>query len=292
MSPAKANATRCGALQISTSRPNARCQASSTGAERMTPAAPMPTNAKPSSARSGPMRSSRPTVGRPPIAPAVATRAARPFSATPAYIPRCGALQNVSRPIMRCHDTSHDVPSIATTVPSTPRKSGNVVDDAPSRRIGRAIVAMLTMLVRDVDDLDARSGRPDGHRRDDQPDPPGGASVRHPGQREPSHARERPSVHGLGGRDEGAGAPRLHLDEDPATRIPADEVELAVPGPDVPGDDPDTLRSERFGRDPLPVVPEAAPTVGHDMVIGSRLRAAAPCRTRSRPAASRNRAPR
>src|SRR6266536_2323146 len=214
MSPANAIATRCGALQISTSRPNARCQASSTGAERMTPAAPLPTNAKPSSARSGPMR-----------------------------------------------------------------------------RIGRAIVAMLTMLVRDVDDLDARSGRPDGHRRDDQPDPPGGASVRHPGQREPSHARELPSVHGLGGRDEGAGAPRLHLDEDPATRIPADEVELAVPGPDVPGDDPDTLRSERFGRDPLPVVPEAAPTVGHDMVIGSRLRAAAPCRTRSRPAASRNRAP-
>jgi len=63
------------------------------------------------------------------------------------------------------------------------------------------------------------------------------AAVREPGLRERCEASGLPRIDGLRRGNERPRAPRLHLDERIAARVPANEVDLAVAGADVAGDD-------------------------------------------------------
>ncbi len=84
-----------------------------------------------------------------------------------------------------------------------------------------------------------------------------------PREREGLQPRELPRVDGLRGADERAAVARLHLDEDMAARVLSDEVELAVSGTRIAGDDADPAPFERAGRRGLTKVSERTARVGH-----------------------------
>src|SRR5215475_9568659 len=107
---------RCGGLQSVTSMPNRRCQRSSMGAASTV-------TAMPHAANWNPRLPERPNTRIVPV-PRHVSRASMPkdrmtAALTPAYVMRCGGIQNESRPMTTCHWMSHWTPQPATTLEAT-----------------------------------------------------------------------------------------------------------------------------------------------------------------------------
>src|SRR5262244_1390482 len=103
---------RWGGLQSVTSRPKRRCQRSSMGAASTV-------TAMPHAANWNPRLPERPNTRIVPV-PRHVSRASMPkdrmtAALTPAYVMRCGGIQNESRPMTTCHWMSHWTPQPATT---------------------------------------------------------------------------------------------------------------------------------------------------------------------------------
>src|SRR5207244_12096669 len=98
-----------------------------------------------------------------------------------------------------------------------------------------------------------------GERGDDDAPPRCAlAARREPRLREHLEPCRLPRIDGLHRRDERAGAPRLHLDEEELTPVTADEIDLPVARPNVARDDPVPALDELAFRDVLARDPEDA----------------------------------
>ena len=96
-----------------------------------------------------------------------------------------------------------------------------------------------------------------------------------PRERQTMDARELARVDRLGRAHERSAPAGLHLDEDVAAAVAADEIELAIPGAGVAGDDPHAGTLERAGRGGFTEIAKQASSIGHAWEIGAPLRASA-----------------
>src|SRR5438067_3453540 len=200
---------------------------------------------------------------------------------------RCGVLQKVSRPKIRCHDTSQPEPNQLRSVPVSPMMSGTavLVRAMATRRSGRAIVA-IPLILRSLDELHARAVDSDGERRNDDPPPRVAlAPHREPPGGESCEAAELAAVDGLGRGHERSGAPRLHLDEHVAIAVATDQVDLAKSRALVAGDDAHARSGELRLSRALAGEPQGMPI--HAMKIGASLRRCDADDLVSRPVAGR-----
>src|SRR5215211_4540443 len=109
-----AASTMCGGLRIFTSRPYALCHQSSNGAEVIIMIVPQMQTQAPSGAWKN--RQNRTEVPRDSAVPANVVRRAvypqlRPATIAAICSRMCGGDQNVSRPMVRCHEMSHNRPA-------------------------------------------------------------------------------------------------------------------------------------------------------------------------------------
>src|SRR5262244_2133198 len=196
---------RWGGLQSVTSRPKRRCQRSSMGAASTV-------TAMPHAANWNPRLPERPNTRIVPV-PRHVSRASMPkdrmtAALTPAYVMRCGGIQNESRPMTTCHWMSHWTPQPATTLEATrahrtARLTARASSGARTASKGRSLARTLTwlQLLRrrrlrrlDRDDLDVEEQRLAGE---------GMVQVQH----------HRVVLHGLHG--DGARMPVLATGEEP-----------------------------------------------------------------------------
>ena len=139
----------------------------------------------------------------------------------------------------------------------------SAVYDAVFARGWQAVHEAMLPVYADLDEVDDRRFAVHRHRRHHHPKSAADVMLARPRERESVDARELPRIDRFGRAHERSAPAGLHLDEDVAAAIAADEIELAIPGAGVAGDDPHARALERAGRGGLTEITEHAAGVGH-----------------------------